>query len=83
MIALIETALPQVETRVRTMQTRARRISTEGIACWFHIMVTGGGGSVTWSRNCPMSPEELLRTAWPEISRVLFSIVSTRIETRV
>ena len=77
MMALIETALPQVEIKVRTMQTRARRISTEGTACWFHIMVAGGSG-VTRSRDIlsrsrDMFPDELLRML-PDISSVFLSM---------
>ena len=86
MMALIETALPQVETSVRTMHTRARRISTDGTACWFHIMVTGEGGG-TWSRDkLPMSrekfPDELFRRL-PDISSVFLSMSEgTRVGVR-
>ena len=76
-MALIDTALPQVEIKVRTIQTKARSISTEGTACWFHIMVTGEGG-VTWSRDMlsrsrDMFPDELLRML-PDISSVFLSM---------
>ena len=76
-IALMETAFPQVDTRVSTIQTSARRISTQATACWFHIMVTGGA-DVTRSSNLP--PDEPFRTL-PEIStfRVLLSIGITTI----
>ena len=77
-IALMETAFPQVDTRVSTIHTSARRISTQATACWFHIMVTGGA-DVTTSSNLP-PPDEPFRTL-PEIStlRVLLSIGITTI----